>query len=196
MARLTRLSFDHEGAQYQVELSLDDAALMDDVLACDVEAQVTDRDGRSHSETIRAEVDFRGEEVRVIHREKTIQVWSLSALSQLVRSNDGEEVIPGQRGLDSSQVGADPLAEQVSASLGAQLVVILGEMPAPDPIICLVKAGLSSMIGQAIVCNESLGAETEAVGRRVRAIGRCLREHVRGILGRSLWRTARCLLFV
>ncbi len=58
---------------------------------------------------------------------------------------------------------------------------------------CLVRAGLSSVVGQLIRCKNAT-REVEWYGPRIHAIGRCLKANIGGIGMRTAWRAATCVL--
>ncbi|ODU22090.1 MAG: hypothetical protein ABS87_03375 [Sphingomonas sp. SCN 67-18] len=68
-------------------------------------------------------------------------------------------------------------------------------LPVPDPVLgCLLKAGLSTTIGQAIRCHFEI-RERETLARRARALARCLAANSGTMIGRIIRRTIRCALF-
>ncbi|WP_417485465.1 hypothetical protein [Maricaulis salignorans] len=77
-------------------------------------------------------------------------------------------------------------AEAVAAAIDA--------IPVPDPLIgCVLRAGIATVVGQAVACNEQVGGGGELYAR-VRAVLGCLRGNGLRILGRTTTRTLRCMV--
>lgn len=63
-----------------------------------------------------------------------------------------------------------------------------------DPITgCLIRGGLSSVVGQIIRCNRE-NIDAEWYYPRLRAIGQCLVDNIAGIGWRAAYKAARCVL--
>lgn len=58
---------------------------------------------------------------------------------------------------------------------------------------CLLRAGLSSVVGQVIRCKNAT-RDMKWYGPRIRAIGMCLKENIGSIGMRTAWRAATCVL--
>ncbi len=83
--------------------------------------------------------------------------------------------------------------EMTKEGIGNAVAEIIDGMPVPDPFFgCLIKASISSIVGQVITCNELRG--NYGKGKRYRQILRCLGEHTKGIAFRSIYRAARCMI--
>jgi hypothetical protein len=69
---------------------------------------------------------------------------------------------------------------------------IIAAIPVPDPILgCMLKAGVSATIGQAVTCNQH--ARRDGFRQRVREIAACLIDNAGGIFSRAAWRLSRCI---
>ena len=191
MPTLTTISFAKDRRRYDVEIRFDDGAIMEDLLVFEVEARVTDEDERSFSQTLIVELDFEARRGRILHEGEEWYSFSLSDIP--VRINpEGEETPQGIVDDTSEGASADGVADFVEEGIGGQVARLIEGVPVPDPVLgCALKAGVSSVIGQALACNEIAGSDGGTRERLGRIVG-CIRQHVGSIFSRMLWRAARC----
>lgn len=190
MPTLTTIKFSRDNTTYEVHIDFDDEAIMEDNITFDVRATLTDYEGKSYSETLCVELDLNENSGRIFLRETEVYRFSLSDINVRMDPLTGEEAIPGMNGDCELK---DNVYDHIQEGLGNVIGEVIDAMPVPDPFFgCLIKASISSIIGQAVTCNElrrNYGNEG-----RFRQIVSCLRKHVKGIALRTLWRAARCMI--
>jgi hypothetical protein len=94
------------------------------------------------------------------------------------------------------ETDADDVAALVEEGIGRRVANLVDLMPVPDPILgCALKAGISSVIGQTLTCNEMVGGDGSRRQRTWRIV-RCLHDHIGGLITRTLWRAARCMVLL
>lgn len=179
MSHLTRISFARDGERYELLIDLEDGDIVDDRLTFELTARAQSEvavDARDVTVTL--VIDFEHQIATVTLPDGSEHQINLAGLYLRINEH-GEEIVLDQE---------DVLGDRVAQDIGPALVEALGDVPLGDPLACLIKAGVSSIIGQAIACQE-------IAARSFKRMFRCLRDHVTGIFGRTLWRTARCILF-
>jgi hypothetical protein len=96
------------------------------------------------------------------------------------------------------QIKSEETFEQFGISSLSDEAEIIDKLPAQifsfgDPISgCLIRAGLSSILGQIIVCRK----QTSGVPwfkERAKAMGLCLKEHIPEMTGRAAFKAAVCI---
>lgn len=190
MATLTTVRFSRENMNYEVNIDFDDKAMVEDLIAFDVIATVTDNEGVSYSKTLRVELNLSDFSGKILLGERVLHNFSFGDINVRMDGQIGEETIPGMDG-DGELV--DDVYDNIQDGIGEVVGEIIDAMPVPDPFFgCLIKASISSIVGQAITCNELRG--NYGTGKRYRQILRCLGEHIKGIAFRTLWRAARCMI--
>jgi hypothetical protein len=81
-----------------------------------------------------------------------------------------------------------PLDQALEAAINA--------LPVPDPVVgCLLRAGISTLTGQAIRCINEVrrGEAPMTLPRRVGAVFRCLGRNVPSMASTATWRAIRCV---
>lgn len=190
MATLTTIRFSRENTVYEVDIDFDDEAIIEDVVAFDVIARVTNSDGISHSETLRVELNLNEFTGRILVSERELHQFSFGDMSTRMDAQTGDEIIPG---MDGEKELDDNVYDNIQHGIGEAVGEMINAMPVPDPFLgCLIKASISSIVGQVITCNEL--RKNYGTGNRYKQILRCLGEHAKGIALRTIWRAARCIL--
>lgn len=191
MAPINTISFTREGREYIVKLNLDDAAIMEESFVIEVNASVTDKEGNSYEESLSLNLDFETWQGQIIHNESVLHEFDLRNIPFPNNINGTES----PEGMEIGEEGAsDMVAEFVDESIGDHILDVINAMPVPDPILgCALKAGISSALGQALVCNEYVGGDGTKK-QRFWKIARCMREYAGGIFTTTLWRAARCMV--
>jgi hypothetical protein len=194
MSPLTNISFARDGRHYELALDFDDEAVVADRLVLQVKARVTDeRDRSSAEESLTLEIDLGEGRGRVLQRGEEWYAFSLGEVPVTMNSQQ-EETIPGIENDVPPGGVADPVGEFVESGIAGQVEALIEALPVPDPFLgCALKAGISSALGQTLVCNERVGSGLPR-GEKVRGVMGCLREHIGGIFSRALWRAARCMV--
>ena len=78
-------------------------------------------------------------------------------------------------------------------AVGQAIEKVHASFIAVDPVTgCLIRAGLSTSVGQIIKCKDET-TTVEWTADRVRAIGGCLRENIPNMLLRAAFRAAACV---
>ncbi|MCU7796172.1 MAG: hypothetical protein KZQ75_03450 [Candidatus Thiodiazotropha sp. (ex Myrtea spinifera)] len=190
---ITNISFTRDGREYLVKLNLDDAAIMEGDFVIEVTASVTERNKHKYEESLTLTLDFERMHGAISHKGEPLHEFDLHDLPFPSNINGSES----PEGMETGDEGADdPVAEYIEKSIGHHIHEIIEAMPVPDPILgCALKAGISSALGQSLVCNEMVGSDGTKRQRFWR-IARCLREHVAGIFTTVLWRAARCMVML
>lgn len=92
MARLTKITFEHENAQYELDIDLDDAAAMEDHLALELVGRVITPDEEVHEIDIRVVVDVDEGIARVIFPDGSGRIIDLSELPTRINPDDEEAI--------------------------------------------------------------------------------------------------------
>lgn len=153
-------SFTIDEVTYKLDLSFDDAAIMDSAAAFNITATCLSRDGDDYIQTkVAARVE--------------ISPWENVGTISI----EGMEVYRFEL-VDRGDVGLEKFLQSI---------------PVPDPILgCAIKAGVSSLIGQAIKCRTEM--ERARFWGQIAEFARCMRDHV-GAIGRTaLRRTFGCMI--
>lgn len=190
MAPITTISFSREGREYIIKLNFDDAAIMEETFVIEVNASVKDQQGNSYEESLNLKLDFENWSGQILHKDSILHEFNLKNLPFPHNINGTES----PEGMEIGEEGArDQIAEFIEKSIGEHILTVIEGMPVPDPFLgCALKAGISSALGQSLVCNELVGSKGTRKQRFWR-IARCLREHVGGIFTTTLWRAVRCM---
>ncbi len=190
MATLTKIAFERNDTLYELAVDFEDEKIIEDLIVFNLEAQVTTSDKAQHKETLSIEINWDKYKVTIASGNEILKVFEFSELDVRVSSEDGSEFIPG---MEEGEL-KDGVYDTVSEGIDEGISRIIDAMPVPDPIFgCLIKAGISSVVGQAIACNEVRGNYIQE-SNRFWQIVKCLREHLGGVASRTLWRTARCMI--
>ena len=191
MPSLTHIKFAKGNLNYEVNIEFDDQTIIENLISFDVTALVTDSEGMSNSQTLRIEIDWGTQIGRVLHEGSELHKFELRSIDVRIDSQTGEEIIPG---LDGESNLNDKVYDHFEEGIGEAVGRLINSMPVPDPFIgCLLKASISSLVGQAITCNEMRKTYGEESGRFWQIL-KCLKEHLQGIAFRTIWRAARCML--
>lgn len=190
MATLTTIRFARENTFYELTINFDDEDIVEDLIAFDVIAKVSDERGNSHSETLRVELNLHEFSGRILLGDRELHKFSFGDINVRMDGQTGDETIPG---IDGDGELTDNVYDNIQYGIGDAVGEIINAMPVPDPFFgCLIKASISSIVGQVITCNELRG--NYGTGKRYRQILRCLGQHLKGIAFRTLWRAARCMI--
>jgi hypothetical protein len=190
MSTLTTIRFSREKTIYEVDIDYDENAIIEELIAFDVIARVTDNEGISYSETLRVEINLNELSGRILLGDRELHKFSFGDVNVRMDGQTGDETISG---IDGDGELADNVYDNIQDGVGEAVGEIINAMPIPDPFFgCLIKASISSIVGQVITCNELRG--NYGTGKIYRQILRCLGKHVKGIAFRTLWRAARCMI--
>ena len=190
MATLTTMRFTQGDISYEVNIDFDDEGIVENLLAFDVIAKLIDKKGHSYSATLRIAINLDEFSGRIFLGEKELHKFSFGDMNVRMDGHTRDEIIPG---LDGDGKFVDSVYDNIQEGIGNAVAEIIDGMPVPDPVFgCLIKASISSIVGQVITCNELRG--NYGKGKRYRQILRCLGEHTKGIAFRSIYRAARCMI--
>ena len=174
-----------------MNIDFDDQSIKENLITFDVTAKVTDNDGRSHSETLRVEMDLDKQFGRVLLGDRELHQFSFGNVDFRMDSQKGEETIPGMHG---EGILKDDVYDLIQDGIDDAIEQMINVMPVPDLFFgCLIKAGIASIVGQVFTCNSMRNSYGKDAGW-VRQILSCLSKHVEGIAFRILWRAARCII--
>lgn len=190
MATLTTIRFSREDTLYEVNIDYDDNVVIEDIIAFDVIAKVSDKEGVSYSETLRVEINLHEFNGKIFLHDTELHEFSFGDVNVRMNGQSGDETIPG---MDGDEELVDNVYNNIQDGIGESVGDIINSMPVPDPFFgCLLKASISSIVGQVITCNEL--RKNYGNGSRYRQIINCLSKHVKGIAFRTLWRATRCII--
>ena len=190
MPRLTELKFKHNLNNYLLEFDLDDKAIMEDRISVDILARVVNPYGQEFRVALTVEIDYREFLVTVKNGDHILFRRSFHDLRALLPEWD--ECGPDGPPEDVYFDALDTLGEVVNENIGGVVEEIIAAIPVPDPILgCMLKAGVSATIGQAVTCNQH--ARREGFRQRIREIAACLIDNAGGIFSRAAWRLSRCI---
>ena len=174
--------FDPDGNRYILDLAFDDAAMMEDSLAVSVNVTRLPASG-GPPDYVEAKVTLDLAEEMIIVAMPGVDEFRIPLYhSELVAEAETED------GFEMDQFWQTATNASGREDLWE---TIIEYMPAGDPLLgCVVKAGVSTSVGQIIACN----AEVERSGDRPRlkAILRCLRSNGVSMLRRAAVRTFKC----
>ena len=187
MIRFHRLSFRRGEARIELDIGLDESAALDGaVIAFEVTATLHEPGRHPYTQTMTVEIDIATNRGVVKWNDADIYKFDLSQLPTLL---DGEE----ERIPDVDAGEADAIGEAVEKGMGEKIGEMIDAMPVPEPFFgCALKAGISSVIGQTLACNEKAGGPG-GPRQRARRIFKCLLKNSGGILWKTAWRYALCV---
>ena len=164
--------FEHRGRKYELSLDLDDAAMVQGHYKVSATAQTWHVDTPTIKHSVTAEVAIFQDDDET----PTIEVIITGTA-------------PGMEGKRS--VLRKPLADLIDSEQ------VIDAIPAwvftGDPILgCLVRSGLSAIVGQTIQCKKS-SADSHWYWPRMQALGRCMLLHVPEMTGTAAIRSAKCV---
>ncbi len=177
---------DAEGREYQIDLSLNDAAIMDNNL----EIEVVGRYRHNHIEQWNEEVFT----VRLVPANRLINVIyhnEIIGTISLINLDEGLNEVFDE--LDGPSAW-NALHEFFLENGGEFIGDVIQRIPAFDPVFgCLLKSGLSTAIGQLIECHSKTRAmEIELLRQKVLAMLRCLGVNSFAMAGKFTFRALRC----
>jgi hypothetical protein len=183
--RIRRISFEAEGKHYSLDFRLDDAAVVEGTLSIDVVAEVEEPLKRKHGKTLTAQVDYRMRMIRIKDRTRPLYERPIESFKD-----------PGS--LQEEAATANPTEDDALSNEtwdAASEIVEKGieGMPAMDPLAgCLLRAGLSTMIGQLLRCYNATWRSDGP--ERPKAVMDCMKKNGITILSRASKRFLRCAL--
>lgn len=180
MPTLFNTRFVQADIEYELDLNVDDAAIMDDALAIEVTARRRPVGGSGgwQEETLRAEFDWEEQEVRIKRRDVLVHTFDIRRLMEIENPDHTPDG-------DLFDEGVGELSEAVETCITA--------FPTDPFVGCLLKAGLSTAIGQAIRCYGSRDAELDWRGT-TRHVFSCLKRNGLRMLGVAGRRVLFCSL--
>lgn len=187
MASLGSHSFrDNDGNIYSLELDFDDNAITKDMVAVTIKGKKDFANGApsiSVDFTVALEI---GETRRIIIRHGDLDIAMIDLPTEL----QPDDVVAE---------GIADLAWDVFSSLVAKAEFVeefIDRIPSGDPILgCLIKAGISTTVGQLLKCYREFRdlSEWRAIARGVL---RCLGANSARMVATAIWRTGKCALLL
>lgn len=169
---------DHE---YELELGLDDAAIMQEAVRFEITARSRHR-AEDHWNEHKASVDLDFEGERPVAR-------------VTIEGHDPIEIDLGMVDISPGASFEDAWEAIRDACEGSAFEQLVMAFPA-DPVIgCLLKAGISTSIGQAIGCYRET-EHAKGLRTRVRRTLSCLGENLPGMLFTATARTLKCMVML
>ena len=188
MPSLKKITFRNEaGNEYEIELSLNDAAIMDDHVDIDIHGrQRRSPEEEWTEESFTARFDYRNAQLLVLYRGERIGVIDLNDADILENAVAAEE--DGDEG--SWEVISNWLEDN-----GESVEHVIDHIPAIDPVFgCLIRAGLSTTIGQFISCYPQVRRASETRWQWIANMLRCLGVNSFVMMAKFTKRTIRCAL--
>lgn len=189
MPRWALGSLTHAGHEYAIDVDVDDAALMRDELAFRVIARkrllFPPQDWQEVLGLL-MKIDFNSRQF-VVSLPNGIELGRFA----IPEGNVGD-FIPEGFGFREAWVRVRELMPPIDQAVEAAI----NALPVPDPLVgCLLRAGISTLTGQAIRCiNEVRRGETPmTLRRRVGAVFKCLGRNVLSMASTATWRAIRCM---
>lgn len=188
MSTINKIDFtDSAGNHYRLDLTLDDAQIMQDRLTIEVVArQLEYRDG--------PQVDAIGATVSFIPAENIVEILLKGLENPIVIKLDrlepsqidqADEVGEGENGLTLMEY----LLEHGSESSVEEL---LQAIPVEPGLGCLLKAGISTTVGQLIQCNFHTHADN-GLRQKIWDMLRCLQVNGLIMASKIVGRTIKCI---
>lgn len=176
----------HKDQEYQIELSLNDAAIMKNNL----EIAVAGRYREIRENQWKEEIFI----VRLVSEEKLIQVIFHDEIVGTINLNNlGDFLTETFDELETPEAWTE--IEGLFLDNGGELIEsAIQRIPAFDPVFgCLLKSGLSTAIGQLIECHsETRALSMERPRQRILGILRCLGVNSLAMAGKFTFRTLKC----
>lgn len=163
---------EHKGRKFELSLNFDEASMVDGHYKISAAAESWAVDDPKNRQAIVADVAIFQDDDQT----PTFEVTFSGS-------------VPGMEGKVS--VLRKPLADLIDAEQ------IIDAIPAwvftGDPVLgCMVRSGLSAIIGQTIQCKKST-ADSHWYWERMKALGRCMLHHVPEMTGTAALRAAKCV---
>lgn len=178
MPSLTSYRIAHGEYEYELDLDFKDEAIMRNAVEFDIVARRRPRTG-GEWEQVTVTISFSFEEERAY------------------LSVSGEAI--GEYKLAAIDLPADVLAEEAWAHVlkaydGIPLEEAIHLIPTDPFFGCLIKAGISTTLGQAVRCYRETAEAAGTAIERIRATIRCLGDNLLGMLTTATIRTLRCMV--
>lgn len=176
---------DRTGIEYEYELEIDfkDQAVMDNRLETEVIAKRRPT-GTTEWQKITATVQYE-------HERHEIRIEIQGGEFLRIDTSNFDSAI--QAGLDVAIEQVEQVfSELTGVSIAHSVETLIQYIPLPDPVFgCLLKAGLSTVVGQLAKC---IYSTREIRERRIRATFRCLGDHGMDMLSTAARRTLWCMI--
>lgn len=171
MAEITAHSIEHDGKKYTLSLNFAEGAMVEGHYEFSAKVVRERLEPPLEKEEVSATVSIRPDE----HMRPIVEV----RLSGEVAGIEADFIIFSK-----------PLADLIDAE---QVIDSIPAWVFGDPITgCLVRSGLSAIIGQTLECKKRT-AESHWYWERMRAIGRCMIRHVPEMTLTAATRAAKCV---
>lgn len=188
MALIRRVEFERDGVRYELELDFNLEDSSRDVWVQDLVARISREDEEPYEVRVRVELSFEKDWVALVNLPTGRRVRIPLGEVPINWGDEEEGTYPKDVPERDAAAIDDPALEMVRANFPREALEIVGDSPLGEPLACLVKAGVTSIIGQVLICRE-------VSDRSVRGIYGCMREHARSIGRYTIIRTIRCMLF-
>ena len=184
MPLLKKIKFRHpNGAECKVKLDLNDTAIMDDCLEMEVGGkfrQGPDEEWIKRKFTVRFNAEINA--IEILHDGEVIGTIVLDAVGDFIARELDE--LPAPEAWEKIR--------EMFEDGGALIDELIQSIPVPDPIFgCLIKAGLSTAIGQLLECNTIVPVR-ETAKQRIWELLRCLGFNSLPMISKFTFRTLRC----
>lgn len=186
MADLGTKSFrDESGNIYEVNLSLNDTAAIEDNLEMIVTGSY-----REAGADIPMKAEFL---IRLNPSEDTLEIYFENERRAVIHFSELDDFDPDEfENLEMEEAWATIAA--VLEDGGDALSAIIDSIPVPDPVFgCLLRAGISTATGQIVSCYMAF-RQVENIRQRIAHVLRCLSVNSLVMLSKFTWRTFKCAL--
>lgn len=186
MADLGTKSFrDENGNIYEVNLSLNDAAVMDDNLEMIVTGSY-----REAGADIPMTAEFL---IRLNPSEDTLEIYFENERRAVIHLRELVDFDPDAfESLEMEE--AWTTIAGILEDGGDALSAAIDSVPVPDPVFgCLLRAGISTAAGQIVSCYMAF-RQVENIRQRIAHVLRCLSVNSLVMLSKFTWRTFKCAL--
>jgi hypothetical protein len=186
MAELGTKRFkDEDGNIFEINLSLNDAAVMDDNLEMIVTGSY-----REAGADIPVKAEFL---IRLNPAENALEIYFENEARASIDLADLFDFDPDEfENLEGEEAWATIVG--IMKDGGEALSAVIDSIPVPEPVFgCLLRAGISTATGQIVSCYMAF-RQVENIRSRVAHVLRCLSVNSLVMLSKFTWRTFKCAL--
>ena len=186
MADLGTKSFrDENGNIYEVNLSLNDAAVMDDNLEMIVTGSY-----REAGADIPLKAEFL---IRLNPSEDALEIYFENERRAVIKLAELSGFNPDEfENLEMEEAWAT--ITEIMEDGGDAISAMIDSIPVPDPVFgCLLRAGISTAAGQIVSCYMAFH-QVANIRSRIAHVLRCLSVNSLVMLSKFTWRTFKCAL--
>lgn len=180
MPKITSHRITKDGFEYELDIDFKDAAIMDNQVSFDISARKREI-GEPNWQEISLNIDFEFEAMRAIITFEGREIGHVD-LSKI----DIPEYAPAEQAWDV-------ICEAYS---GSPIEKAIQAIPTDPSIGCLIKAGVSTTVGQTMECYNESYSEDDRLYQRIKQTIKCLGHNSISMILTASARTLRCIVML